>query len=171
MRCASSLLSAAIALACLSSLAHGYTCFSEELYKSKIRSVRSLARKTDMPPASVWCLYQKGMAFQPEMVEFRPGWVEPCYKDTTAIKYMVDAMADCIAMEDLKDPERQARIRRPIKPDTPLRSVAHWLGLEETVRQSCHCLSGCHYCCVQTGLGGHDYCFDVYCYNGQGRCY
>lgn len=155
--------------ATLLTLTSAFTCYSKELYTSKIKTVFRLAKKTDMGWPSANCLYQKGLAFTPETVEIRPGLSQECYKDTTAVKYMVAAMGDCIDHDKLYEQNRQVVARQPIQPTSPFRKVAHWLGLQETVRSSSSCYSGDHYCCIQTGIGGHDWCFDLYC-GGSGRC-
>lgn len=118
---------------------------------------------------AISCTYEKGLLFKPVNIEPRPGLVIECYKDDLLIRHMVAAMESCVGREELMTDSRQAVLRKPVKPDTPVRTVAHWLGLQETVRETCHCWSGCHYCCVLSGLGGVDFCFRLYCL-AVGRC-
>lgn len=47
--------------------------------------------------------------------------------------------------------------------------VTETFGLEE--RGSCHCYSGCHFCCLGYAYGGSvGICFFIYCNRGNGGC-
>lgn len=146
-----------------------FTCYSRALVLKKLRETRTLAFEHGMEPDAISCMYDKGLQFKSVSIEPRPGLKIDCYKDDKLIEYMVAAMESCVGKAELMTDSRQAALRRPVEPDTPVRAVAHWLGLKETVRKSCHCWSGCHYCCIQTALGGQDFCFDLYCL-ALGKC-
>lgn len=74
--------------------------------------------------------------------------------------------------EDAMIPEQVTTrvVRMTVEPTTPLTRVAHWLKLKTTSRQSCHCQSGCHFCCVARAVSGLDVCFFLYCSRGNAGC-
>eukprot|EP00177_Eucheuma_denticulatum_P006060 GFKZ01011051.1.p1 GENE.GFKZ01011051.1~~GFKZ01011051.1.p1 ORF type:complete len:171 (-),score=10.93 GFKZ01011051.1:804-1316(-) len=146
-----------------------YTCYSESLFHQKLEETKKLALNSAMTAKEVECLMEKGRQFPPDELGPREGAKATCYVDTKLRHYMVSSMEECVGKEELMSHRRVTALRKPIKPDGPVRAVAHWLGLQETVREECHCWSGCHYCCIQTALGGNDFCFELYCL-AVGRC-
>lgn len=93
-------------------------------------------------------------------------------KDDVAARAVVDAMRDCVKGLEDGTMVGSTRIRRVVSPTTPLRQIAYRLGLREVVRhddECAKCFGGCHFCCINNGISGADYCFIVFC-RGVGRC-
>lgn len=132
--------------------ANATTCLSKKFYTSRLKQVVSDARRLKFHPSFSKCIWKSGIALKPAPVRLSPTTKVVCYEDAAVIKYVTNVVRSCFVQFKNRRPSgsRSAKTGREVV-------------LEETNRNSCGCTSGCHYCCVMTGVGGLDYCFSRWC--------
>ena len=127
------------------------------------------------------CFESQAKKFVPKTIEIHGTEIE-CWPDKEFREHMVRATILCVPGarsqmqgkdDDLEEEDdRKLVMRRPVVPNSPIRRVAHWLGLQTTVSRggSCQCRDGCHFCCVNTSTSGEDLCFTIFCSRTGGVC-
>lgn len=146
-----------------------YTCFSKDYFHSKLKEMHITGQKIGMTDAQLSCIHNEGMKYKPTTIQVDSALQVECIKDTEVSEYMVHAMTRCVGEDVIKSESRLTTLRRRVKAEGGLSTVASWFGVSRMERRNCHCWSGCHFCCIQTAIGGNDFCFELYCF-AVGSC-
>lgn len=143
--------------------------YTHNHWKTMLKKYRRECDEKYLPRASCDCLVRAGLSLREELHNVN-GHHFRGIKDDVAAKTVVDAFPRCIPGFADGTNLGPSHVRKVVTPTTPLRHLANRLGLKETVREHCaSCWGGCHFCCINNGIAGADYCFIVYC-SAQGTC-
>lgn len=156
------------ALSSYKNINKSFVYYSQELWQAKLVEYKRACVDIGMPSKSRNCLLAVGRSIKPERHSLGGRYVM-AIRDDNAMRAIVDAFSRCIP--DIGKP-RSGHIRKYVEPTTLIRRFAYMIGFKETIQaEECGaCDGGCHFCCVNSGISGSDYCFLVFCPHEEHYC-
>lgn len=167
------------------------TCLPKETKDELLKNFMKNARNAGLPQSSLHCFQNYARRFAARYVATNET-ISECYDHESLKTYMVKAMKPCIydklqleplgGLDFLRDLETSPSAQKtstlshssdslepllrnrkcPGKPNSKAhRRCQMLLGME--IGRRCHCWSGCHFCCINSAIGGNDFCFELYC--------
>lgn len=167
-------------------------CLPREVKDGLLKNFMRNARKAGLPPSSLRCFQQQAQKLAARNIS-ESETSSVCYDHESLKEHMATAMKPCIydelQLEPLsgldwshnlktshsakKSPSDSPRFNSPGSPPhkskcqgkRTSKAYRNCMKLHDAlvVGRRCHCWSGCHFCCINSALGGNDFCFQLYC--------
>lgn len=167
-------------------------CLSREVKDDLLRKFMRHARKAGLPPSSLRCFQHQAQKLAARSI-LESTTLSVCYDHESLKKHMAVAMKPCIYDELQLDPlSGNDFLHAPEIPYSAKRPETHTVSVKSpanrprnpkcrgkrnsktykdckkllaalAVGRRCHCWSGCHFCCINSAIGGNDFCFQLYC--------